>query len=119
MKEIAKVPRHGPEIMRHENALLLRGQREHLGIRKAFQLRLIRGEKIHGRFSAQAAGNDRLVKIRVRQKADHPSGSPRQQLLARPLQLSLEVGRGRMGFDKFVLLALPFRDIVLHFLAMP
>lgn len=51
-KKVSEMPRHGLEIVRHENAILRGRQREHLGVGHSFQVRVVCGEEIHLRFPA-------------------------------------------------------------------
>ena len=55
-QQFAEMARHGLPVMRDKNSFMLRRKREHFGIRNPFQLRLIRGQKIHGR-PVLGAGN--------------------------------------------------------------
>lgn len=56
-------------------------------------------------------GNDPLVEVGIRKKADHASGSARQQLLAGALQLFLQMNRRRVGFRELVFDEFALRDI--------
>src|SRR5690348_4526316 len=51
-QEVAEMVRHGLAIVGDENTILLRREREYIRIRNAFQLCLIRGQKIERRLLA-------------------------------------------------------------------
>jgi hypothetical protein len=86
-----------------------------LGSGTPLQVGAIRGEKVHGGFSAQTAGNDSFIEIGIRQKADHPSASSREHLLPRSLKLFLQLGRRRVCLRELVLYAFALRNVLLDF----
>lgn len=87
LKERAKVSRHGLEIVRNKNSILLGGQGQDRRVGNPFEVCVVRGEEINCRLSTPATANDRIVEVGVRQEANHPLASSRWLLLSRALNL--------------------------------
>jgi hypothetical protein len=75
------VPRHGLEIVRNKNAILLGGQCQHRRVWDPLKVCVIRGKEIDCWLSTPATANDRIVEVGVCQEANHPLASSRQLLL--------------------------------------
>jgi len=88
-EELAKVPRHGVEIVRYKNAILLSGQSQDRGIRDSLKVCVVRGEEVDCRLSTPATADDRIVEVGVCQEANHPLASSRQLLLPCALNFGL------------------------------
>lgn len=108
--------RHRLTIVGDKNSILCRSQRQDFGVGDSFQTGLVRRHKIKSRFVAPTTFDDGVVEVGIRQKADHPSASPRRHLPPHALELLLDVGRGRMGRNVGVLSEFTFRNHLLHFI---
>ena len=86
-EELAKVSRHGLEIVRNKNSILLGGQGQDRRVGNPFEVCVVRGEKINCRLSTPATADDRIVEVGIRQEANHPLASSRRLLLSRALNL--------------------------------
>ena len=73
--------RHGLEIVRNKNAILLGSQRKDRRVRHPFKVCVVRGEEVDCWLSTSATANDRIVEVGVCQEANHPLASSRQLLL--------------------------------------
>lgn len=81
LKELAKVSRHGLEIVRYKNSILLTGQTQDRRVRDPFKICVVRGEEVDCWLSTPATANDRIVEVGVCEEANHPLASSRQLLL--------------------------------------
>ena len=89
LKELAKVARHGLEIVRYKNAFLLGGQGQDHRVRDTLKICVVRGEEVDCWLSTPATANDRIVEVSVCQEANHPLASSRQLLLPCALKFGL------------------------------
>ena len=69
--ELGEVARHRLGVVRHENPLLTRRKLQDLEVAEALQVRKLSRSEVHTRRSANQRGDDNLVEVGVRLKADH------------------------------------------------
>ena len=79
--------RHGLEIVRNKNSILIGSQGQDRRVRNPFKICVVRGEEVDCGLSTPATTHDRKVEVGIRQESNHPLASSRQLLLSRALNL--------------------------------
>jgi hypothetical protein len=114
LQEIRKVLRHGLEIVRAENSILLSRLAQDSGIGDSYQLRLAHREEVHRRLTPPTTANDCMVETGIRQEAHHPSALPRWKMPTRAPQLFFQFGRRRMRFCELLFEVFTLRQVLFH-----